>query len=167
MSIGPITVDRMPFDPGPAAWNEILGQAKHYPPLAGERTDDVAIIGDINNDGFDDVAISAWKVGSQTGAVRIVYGSATGLPNNINSTDLTGGLNGFTWTAESAGDALGTALSAAGDVNGDGLDDYLISAFANEPAGGGSVTNGATYLIFRSEERRVGKECRSRWSPYH
>ena len=25
----------------------------------------------------------------------------------------------------------------------------------------GSATNG------RSEERRVGKECRSRWSPYH
>ena len=24
-----------------------------------------------------------------------------------------------------------------------------------------------TVPIFRSEERRVGKECRSRWSPYH
>ena len=24
-----------------------------------------------------------------------------------------------------------------------------------------------TKLIDRSEERRVGKECRSRWSPYH
>jgi len=23
------------------------------------------------------------------------------------------------------------------------------------------------YLGIRSEERRVGKECRSRWSPYH
>src|SRR2546430_6536389 len=23
------------------------------------------------------------------------------------------------------------------------------------------------WLRFRSEERRVGKECRSRWSPYH
>ena len=23
------------------------------------------------------------------------------------------------------------------------------------------------YLDLRSEERRVGKECRSRWSPYH
>lgn len=22
-------------------------------------------------------------------------------------------------------------------------------------------------LVIRSEERRVGKECRSRWSPYH
>ena len=22
-------------------------------------------------------------------------------------------------------------------------------------------------LCYRSEERRVGKECRSRWSPYH
>ena len=24
-----------------------------------------------------------------------------------------------------------------------------------------------TYPELRSEERRVGKECRSRWSPYH
>ena len=23
------------------------------------------------------------------------------------------------------------------------------------------------YALTRSEERRVGKECRSRWSPYH
>ena len=23
------------------------------------------------------------------------------------------------------------------------------------------------YGAYRSEERRVGKECRSRWSPYH
>ena len=26
---------------------------------------------------------------------------------------------------------------------------------------------GQNYHLFRSEERRVGKECRSRWSPYH
>ena len=25
----------------------------------------------------------------------------------------------------------------------------------------------AKILFVRSEERRVGKECRSRWSPYH
>ena len=24
-----------------------------------------------------------------------------------------------------------------------------------------------TEILTRSEERRVGKECRSRWSPYH
>ena len=24
-----------------------------------------------------------------------------------------------------------------------------------------------TRIVLRSEERRVGKECRSRWSPYH
>ena len=23
------------------------------------------------------------------------------------------------------------------------------------------------FMLTRSEERRVGKECRSRWSPYH
>src|SRR2546426_1102301 len=30
------------------------------------------------------------------------------------------------------------------------------------PEGGGTAFEGV-----RSEERRVGKECRSRWSPYH
>src|SRR3989449_9823514 len=27
--------------------------------------------------------------------------------------------------------------------------------------------NGDGGVVLRSEERRVGKECRSRWSPYH
>ena len=27
--------------------------------------------------------------------------------------------------------------------------------------------NGRLITGYRSEERRVGKECRSRWSPYH
>ena len=26
---------------------------------------------------------------------------------------------------------------------------------------------GSVFIDDRSEERRVGKECRSRWSPYH
>ena len=31
----------------------------------------------------------------------------------------------------------------------------------------GRNASGKTMLDDRSEERRVGKECRSRWSPYH
>ena len=30
-----------------------------------------------------------------------------------------------------------------------------------------ALQNGLTEENVRSEERRVGKECRSRWSPYH
>ena len=29
------------------------------------------------------------------------------------------------------------------------------------------LTNKVSLQLTRSEERRVGKECRSRWSPYH
>mgnify|MGYP000851302239 CR=1 FL=1 len=29
------------------------------------------------------------------------------------------------------------------------------------------LEKGLRKLLCRSEERRVGKECRSRWSPYH
>ena len=31
----------------------------------------------------------------------------------------------------------------------------------------GKQFNKEVLIKFRSEERRVGKECRSRWSPYH
>ena len=33
--------------------------------------------------------------------------------------------------------------------------------------GGNMATFAADFFPPRSEERRVGKECRSRWSPYH
>src|SRR2546426_12696392 len=44
---------------------------------------------------------------------------------------------------------------------GNGLD-----APEKETTGGGAQ-NGAGPVASRSEERRLGKECRSRWSPYH
>ena len=34
-------------------------------------------------------------------------------------------------------------------------------------SGKGGVGKTTTTANIRSEERRVGKECRSRWSPYH
>src|ERR1039457_6561252 len=44
------------------------------------------------------------------------------------------------------------------------------SASARGPSGAYSSSPGVRDIsasISRSEERRVGKECRSRWSPYH
>ena len=40
----------------------------------------------------------------------------------------------------------------------------LITTF-----GPGSIVDAVkdSVTVLRSEERRVGKECRSRWSPYH
>ena len=43
----------------------------------------------------------------------------------------------------------------------------IIKAIYDEPTAN-IIFNGETLKTFpRSEERRVGKECRSRWSPYH
>src|SRR2546426_9101263 len=38
---------------------------------------------------------------------------------------------------------------------------------ATEGLGGFGMGTGSPTAVDRSEERRVGKECRSRWSPYH
>ena len=44
-----------------------------------------------------------------------------------------------------------------------GVEVSVIDESFYTPAAGGTVP----MIFVRSEERRVGKECRSRWSPYH
>ena len=49
------------------------------------------------------------------------------------------------------------------------LDDVDFIAYTRGPGLAGALLVGAGVACaqLRSEERRVGKECRSRWSPYH
>src|SRR5256885_12056709 len=44
-----------------------------------------------------------------------------------------------------------------------------VETFQLDTLAGGADASGTAFVFFsiRSEERRVGKECRSRWSPYH
>ena len=52
------------------------------------------------------------------------------------------------------------------DLGADSLDTVeLVMAF--EEAFDVEIPDEKAEKILRSEERRVGKECRSRWSPYH
>src|SRR2546430_11435366 len=52
---------------------------------------------------------------------------------------------------------------ASGDLRSDGRLAGAHEAHEREMAAEGVYR----HVIRRSEERRVGKECRSRWSPYH
>ena len=50
---------------------------------------------------------------------------------------------------------------------GDGLSHVSFGALSIAVAAGWSPLKVSIPLVVRSEERRVGKECRSRWPPYH
>src|SRR5260370_38779005 len=64
--------------------------------------------------------------------------------------------------------ALSAATAAAPDISGT----YWAKSYSPkiQVLGGGdpplNAAGKAAYEKIRSEERRVGKECRSRWSPY-
>lgn len=55
------------------------------------------------------------------------------------------GSEGFTIGGEAASDFFGFSVSAAGDVNGDGIDDFIIGAKANDTVTG---NGGASYVVF-------------------
>src|SRR5690606_40975493 len=74
---------------------------------------------------------------------------------DLGSVGTSGGPAGFQLIRTADEDLAGFSASSAGDVNGDGIDDLIVGAPASNQAG---FSSGA-----RSEERRVGKECRPRW----
>jgi hypothetical protein len=106
--------------------------------------------GDINGDGIDDVVIGANNASNsnignpRSGRAYVVFGSSAGFATPLQLANLNGTL-GFAINGEFAGDQAGVAVSGAGDINGDGLDDLIIGASGADPRGEAS---GQSYVVF-------------------
>ncbi|MEP3889708.1 MAG: hypothetical protein ABJN69_04525 [Hellea sp.] len=113
----------------------------------------VGAIGDINNDGIEDFAIGApyadepgtGTEGWLNGLTYIVFGSTTPFSATFDITTLNG-TNGFVATAFSnnAFQYSGTSVEAAGDINNDGIDDFVIGAPGSDLNGDA----GKSFVVF-------------------
>ena len=107
--------------------------------------------GDVNNDGFDDLLIGAYRAdGSNnerpwTGDTYVVFGNAF-PPVSIDAADLEA--NGITIHGVNEQDQTGRSVSGAGDVNGDGFDDILISAWLADGVSDTAMNVGSSYVVF-------------------
>ncbi|HRJ63304.1 cadherin domain-containing protein [Brevundimonas sp. UBA2416] len=109
----------------------------------------VSSAGDINGDGFDDLILGAREANGagelDAGASYIVFGRAGGFTAGIDVAGLTGA-NGFAILGADAVDRSGYSVAAAGDINGDGIDDLIIGAPQGDP--GGRANAGEAYVVF-------------------
>ena len=120
--------------------------------LSGEVAGDyagssVSDAGDINGDGIGDLLIGAQSNdvnGTGSGAVYVIFGKIGRFDANLNPASLDGA-NGFKISGVAAYDLVGSAVTAAGDINGDGFDDLLIGAYGSGISG---TLSGAAYVIF-------------------
>ena len=122
---------------GSAGANEMLGSS-------------VSGAGDINGDGIPDLIIGASGASPDgrngAGSSYVVFGGAgVGNDGSLNISDLDGS-NGFVINGDDAGDASGVSVSAAGDFNGDGVDDLIIGAPDADP--NGTQDTGESYVVF-------------------
>lgn len=112
---------------------------------AGDRAGiSVSSAGDVNGDGFDDVIVGANKASTtamKCGAAYVVFGAASGFSAQVALDDLNG-LDGFRVDGQSALDYVGTSVSSAGDMNGDGLADIIVGSYDDTGASGGYVVFG-------------------------
>ncbi len=108
----------------------------------------VSGVGDINGDGVDDLVIGASRAdpnGNNSGEAYVVFGGGDIGVNGV--IDLSGldGNNGFVLNGISAEDFFGQSVSAAGDVNGDGVIDLIFGASGGDNNGSDS---GESYVVF-------------------
>jgi len=131
---------------------ETLGAAFDNGQLGTTGT--VALAGDVNGDGRADLVVSAPQLDadgvrySDTGAAYVVYGAAgdaKGGRVDLGAID-TAGSRGFSIKGAAAGDHLGHAVSGAGDVNGDGYADVIVSARQADGAAGADA--GESFVVF-------------------
>lgn len=76
--------------------------------------------GDINDDGYDDLIVSSYQFNNNTGRVLIFLG---GNPMDAEYDFVINGYNNYS--------GYGTSVSSAGDINGDGVSDFLVASSIN------------------------------------
>jgi hypothetical protein len=119
---------------------KFIGENKHD--TAGKS---VASAGDVDGDGLDDVLVGAnanSNGGSGAGAAYLILGSSLGSTSEIELSSAD-----FSFLGEATANYVGHSVSSAGDVDGDGLDDILLSAKNNNDGGSDA---GKVYVILAS-----------------
>ena len=105
--------------------------------------------GDVNGDGIDDIIIGAYGADPNgqynAGESYIVFGSTDEFDASLDLSSLNNA-QGFVVKGINESDYSGRSVSRAGDINGDGIDDFIIGANNADPNGQGNA--GESYVIF-------------------
>ena len=109
----------------------------------------VSSAGDVNGDGWTDLIVSSHfeDVGSlsKAGKSYVIYGSAAlSALQTVSTANVGGSVAGFTISGWQDGEESGTSVSSAGDFNGDGKADLLVSAYFSDIT---RANSGTTYVV--------------------
>jgi hypothetical protein len=118
----------------------------------------LASVGDVDSDGFRDLAVTATPIeATDTSELHVIHSRSTPFPGVLDVEALDGN-DGYTWAFRTRPPGSEQLIADLGDINADGLADMALARSGDLPSSSAFGARGSIYVLLGSRAPRSARQ---------